>query len=221
MAGQGAEFPVATHAAVFTRRDLARILGLLAFSRSTLGKDYDSQHDPFSLGVASGDPSSSSLVLWTRLAPQLTGGRNPENQAIRVHWELAREPRFRRLEAQGHANAVPELAHSIHVEVDGLKPGATYFYRFTAGIHRSPTGRTRTLADYDSGHRDARINFATAACQDYTQGYFNAYEHVARDNLDFVIHLGDYIYDWPSAPGARWGSRDFVRRHLVVDPKTL
>ena len=148
--------------------------------------------DPFSLGIASGDATSSSVVLWTRVAPeplQPDGGVGP--YAVPVRWEVASDPAMRRLIRGGELLATPELAHSVHVDLQGLEAGRDYWYRFQLGRHRTEIGHTKTLPD----GLNSSVRFVTASCQNYTHGYFLAYEHMVTDRPDFVIHLGDYIYD--------------------------
>jgi alkaline phosphatase D len=161
--------------------------------------------DPFTLGVASGDPDATSVVLWTRLAPKPLdpdGGLKPE--AVPVAWEVADDEGFIKVVAKGTAVATPQLGHSVHVEVAGLQPDRWYFYRFRAGDATSPVGRTRTLPAADA--TPDKVRFAFASCQHYEQGLFTAYEQMAKDDLDLVFHLGDYIYEYPGAGGR-------VRRH--------
>jgi alkaline phosphatase D len=117
------------------------------FSASSSWADPRFSADPFALGVASGDPWPDSVVLWTRLAPQplaLDGLGGMPQRRITVDWEVAADERFRRVVRRGRTAAVPELAHSVHVEVDGLAPDRHYYYRFRAGRDVSPVGRTRT-----------------------------------------------------------------------------
>ncbi|VTR97294.1 alkaline phosphatase D family protein [Tuwongella immobilis] len=154
--------------------------------------------NPFALGVASGDPDATSVVLWTRLAPkpmQPDYGMTPETVA--VTWELADDEQFKKVVQSGTANATPELGHSVHVEVSRLAPNRWYFYRFRAGDVTSPIGRTRTLPAADSMPESLR--FAFASCQHYETGLYTAYEQMAQDNLDLVFHLGDYIYEYAGA----------------------
>jgi alkaline phosphatase D len=162
--------------------------------------------DPFSLGVASGDPNERGMVLWTRLAPrplEAGGGMEPEN--IDVHWEVAADEAMRNMVRRGSVVATPQLGHSVHVEVDDLSPDRWYWYRFRAGDAESPIGRTRTMPHYDSN--PAELRFAVASCQHYESGLFTAYEHMAQEELDLVLHLGDYIYE-------NAGVDDRVRKHL-------
>lgn len=151
-------------------------------------------NDPFTLGVASGDPDSSGMVLWTRLAPaplEPHGGMPPAPVAVR--WELSNDEGFRDVVRSGTAIATPQLAHSVHVEVAGLPPDRWYWYRFRAGDAASPVGRTRTMPAADA--LPEKLRFAFASCQHYETGYFTAYQHMAQDQLDLVVHLGDYIYE--------------------------
>ena len=169
--------------------------------------------DPFTLGVASGCPRPDTVVLWTRLAPDpLTGGGMPDDP-VEVDWEIAEDDRFVRVVARGTATARPELGHSVHVEPGGLRPGWWYWYRFRAGSAISPVGRTRTAPA--EGSSPGRLRFAMASCQQYEQGYFSAYRHMAGQDLDLVVHLGDYIYE------ESWGRTGHVRKHLTGNPTSL
>lgn len=167
---------------------------------------------PFTLGVASGSPRAESVVLWTRLAPEplaMAGDGGMGAERVNVRWEVAEDEAFKRIVKQGGFRAIPELGHSVHPEVTGLQPGRWYFYRFMAGDEVSAVGRTRT-ADVTS----SKLRFAFASCQQYEQGYFSAYRHMAKENLDLVAFLGDYIYE------ANWGS-NLVRRHAGPEAETL
>ena len=167
---------------------------------------------PFTLGVASGDPSASGVVLWTRLAPHpLAGGGMPDAR-VPVGWELASDEGFRRVVARGRALAVPELAHSVHVELRGLQPARHYWYRFWYGGEASPVGRTRTAPAAGSVQRDLR--FAFVSCQNYEEGYYTAYRHLAEEELDLVVHLGDYIYEYSPVVGR-------PRSHVTPEIRTL
>ncbi|MGH9576444.1 MAG: alkaline phosphatase D family protein, partial [Terriglobales bacterium] len=153
---------------------------------------------PFALGVASGYPHSAGFVLWTRLVGQL------DPVAVPVHWEIAADESMRKIVASGIAEAHPAWAHSMHVEPRGLEPDRWYWYRFHAGDATSPVGRTRTAPA--AGAAVSRLRFAFASCQQYEQGYFNAYRHIAADAPDLVAFLGDYIYE------SSWGA-NHVRKH--------
>jgi len=149
---------------------------------------------PFKLGVASGDPTASGAVLWTRLVPELfePGGGMPSRKAT-VQWQVAADERFRRVVRHGFAWALPELAHSVHVEVDGLRPDREWFYRFRYRDAVSPVGRTRTAPRDQSG--TGALAFAFASCQAWDNGYYPSYRHMAGEDLDLVLHLGDYVYE--------------------------
>jgi len=166
----------------------------------------------FSLGVASGEPGPDSVVLWTRLAPDpLSGGGMPPTP-VPVRWEIAEDEGMRRIVRRGTAIARPDWAHSVHVEAGGLAADRWYWYRFAANGEESPIGRTRTLPAPAS--RPAQIRFAVASCQDFQNGYYSAYRHMAGENLDLVLHLGDYIYEYPGRAGR-------VRQHVGGDTVTL
>jgi alkaline phosphatase D len=154
--------------------------------------------DPFSLGIASGDPTPDGVVLWTRLAPDPlapNGGLKPEPYGLR--YELARDEGFRDIIRRGAVEALPDEAHSGRVEIEGLQPQSEYFYRFKFGTAISPVGRTRTSPRHDADVE--RLRFAFASCQNFPAGYFNAYADIVAQDVDFVIHLGDYIYEGPAA----------------------
>lgn len=168
--------------------------------------------DPFTLGVASGAPLPDGVVLWTRLAPDpLNGGGLPPT-AIEVRWEVARDEGFRDIVRAGKARAEPRHAHSVHVEVKGLEPARWYWYRFMAGHAVSGIGRTQTAAL--PGTPVGKLRFAFASCQQYEQGFYAAHRHMAEEELDLVVFLGDYIYE------SSWG-RNHVRKHEGPEPYTL
>jgi alkaline phosphatase D len=151
---------------------------------------------PFTLGVASGDPLADRVVLWTRLAPDplaLDGAGGMPDQPVTVIWEVAHDEQFQSIVRAGMAVAHPSLAHSVHVDVNGLEPDRWYFYRFFAGAHASPVGRTRTFPRPDQA--PALLRFASASCQNFTAGYYTSHAALAAEDLDFVAFLGDYIYE--------------------------
>ena len=180
-----------------TRRELLAAMAALpvlaqapshAQTRTPKFTDY-----PFQLGVASGEPEAHGFVLWTRLAPKpLAGGGMPGDE-VQVDWQVAEDERFSKVVASGSETARRELAHSVRVEAGGLEPDRWYFYRFRAGGEVSPVGRTRTTP---LPHvTPAELRFAFASCQHYETGYYTAFEHMASERLDLVVHLGDYIYE--------------------------
>jgi alkaline phosphatase D len=155
--------------------------------------------NPFTLGVASGDPEPDGVVLWTRLAPEpLTGGGMPA-QRIEVEWQVATDERMSNIVKKGEVSATPDLGHSVHVEVRGLDPERWYWYRFNTGSHESVIGRTRTAPD--ARKQLSKLSFAFASCQHYETGYFTAFQHMADEDLDLIVHLGDYIYEREGIPG--------------------
>ncbi|CCK30521.1 Alkaline phosphatase D [Streptomyces davaonensis JCM 4913] len=167
--------------------------------------------DPFTLGVASGDPQPGSVLLWTRLAPapfQPDGGLPAER--VTVHWELARDENFRRTVRRGTATAHPEFQHTVHVEVGRLDTDRVFYYRFRVGSWISETGRTRTAPA--PGDRVLGLKLAAVSCQAYHDGYFTPYAHLAADDVDVVLHLGDYLYEY--AVSAAGGSRNYTDRTL-------
>ena len=167
---------------------------------------------PFSLGVASGYPQPDGIVLWTRLAPDPLNGGGMTDAAVDVRWEIAADDSFQKIIRSGVERATAAYGHSIHATVKGLEPARHYSYRFHAGDATSPTGRLRTAPPADA--LDLRLRFALTSCQNYEHGLFTAYRHMAAEALDFVLHVGDYIYE--SATG-----RDAVRRHNMPEPVDL
>lgn len=157
--------------------------------------------EPFTLGVASGEPAPDGVVLWTRLAPNPAaedGRGGMPDRPVAVQWQVAEDEGFARLVAEGTELARPELGHSVHAEVMGLRPGADYFYRFKAGPELSPVGRTRTAPG--AGARVDSLAFAFTSCQAYTSGLYTAHRRMAEEDLDLIVQLGDYIYEGASNP---------------------
>ena len=177
--------------------------------------------NPFTLGVASGDPTPDGFVIWTRLAPEhLAPDGGMLRAAMMVNWEVAEDERYTRIAASGTAVARPELGHAVHVEVAGLAPGRPFFYRFRAGTEVSRTGRALTAPE--AGKQPAKLRFVTAGCQHYEHGYFTAWAHIAQEaEIDFVFHYGDYIYEYrgraPGQPG--WGPLDIPAKSLAERAK--
>ena len=164
-------------------------VGRAAATTRPAGGDY-----PFRLGVASGDPTATGVVLWTRLAPQpFVAGGGMAPQRVPVQWQVARDEAFRVVVMEGTAWALPELAHAVHVEVEGLAPGREWFYRFRYRQDVSPVGRTRTAPA--PGTPTGSLAFAFASCQAWDAGYYPSYRHMAEEDLDLVLHLGDYVYE--------------------------
>ena len=156
----------------------------------------------FTHGVASGEPRQRSVMLWTRYAG---GGR--------IHWQVSPTADFRRIVAEGDAEAESERDHCVKPVVTGLQPGRTYHYRFRDGRGAvSPIGRTRTLPE----GRVPRFTLGVFSCSNLAFGHFNAYAHAAaRRDLDLLVHLGDYFYEYESgkypSPGQALAGR-------ILDP---
>jgi alkaline phosphatase D len=149
---------------------------------------------PFRLGVASGSPLPDAVVLWTRILAEPGNAEGPAPGPIAVRWEVAEDQAFRRIAASGTASALPELAHSVHVDVGGLKPERWYWYRFMLGDAVSPVARTRTAPAPDAMPSSLRL--AYASCQHWEFGEYAAHRHIAAAAPDLVAFLGDYIYEW-------------------------
>jgi alkaline phosphatase D len=169
---------------------LAGLAGGRAFAQSSY---------PFTLGVASGDPSQNSVVLWTRLAPDplAVGGGLPA-EPYEVRYEVAKDEGFQKIIRSGSTVALPEKAHSVRVELDDLGPRHEFFYRFKAGNDISPVGCTRTTPPGNAMVESVTIVFVS--CQNFPDGYFTPYADVAATpDIEAVIHLGDYIYEGPAS----------------------
>jgi alkaline phosphatase D len=167
---------------------------------------------PFTLGVASGDPTDTGIVLWTRLAPDpLRGGGMPP-QPVEVEWRIASDDKMSRIVKSGTAVAAAEWGHSVHVDVEGLRPHAFYWYQFRAGSELSMVARTRTFPAMRT--EVDRMRFGFVSCQHYEQGLYTALEHMAGEDLDFAMHLGDYIYENAGGPNR-------VRQHVGGELMTL
>jgi alkaline phosphatase D len=164
---------------------------------------------PFTTGVASGDPDAHSVVLWTRLdRARLTG-----QDSVEVKWEIAHDEKFRRIVRRGSSAAPSALGYSVHAEVGGLEPARDYWYRFMAGGQESATGRTRTTPN--TADTVDKLRFAFISCQNYEHGYYTVLRHLADDEVDVVIHLGDYIYERRYSPNLT------VREHESGEVFTL
>jgi alkaline phosphatase D len=151
--------------------------------------------NPFQLGVASGDPLADRVILWTRLAPRpLTPGLGgmPDDK-VDVIWQVATDERFQKVVTQGVHTAESASAHAVHVDAEGLDPASDYYYRFFVGEWTSPVGRTRTAADASP----ESLSLGVVTCQFFGTGRYAAYRHLLDENVDLVVHLGDYIYELP------------------------
>jgi alkaline phosphatase D len=206
---------------ILTGRTLTAAMGLALLPGDDLFAAGSLGDTPFKLGAASGDPHPTGVVIWTRLVANplaADGLGGMPNRALPVGWQVASDPAMTQIVASGTAQASPRLAHSVHVEVGGLRPGRPYFYRFSYRGEESPVGRTITAPALAAQPKE--LKFAFASCQDWQAGFYNAYRHMAREDIDLVLHLGDYIYDLgiPADGGAR---RRSVPEALRRDATTL
>jgi len=149
---------------------------------------------PFRLGVASGSPLPDSVILWTRILHDPLNAAATPQVAFTVRWEVAHDEGFTRIAAKGTAEALPALAHSVHVDVKGLAPARWYWYRFMLGDAVSAVGRTRTAPAAEA--LPASLKLAVASCQHWEFGSYAAHRHMAAASPDLVAFLGDYIYEW-------------------------
>ncbi|ADG09031.1 alkaline phosphatase [Caulobacter segnis] len=184
--------------------DRRKVLGLLGLSGAAAGEaaaaTVKGLHDGpvrFEHGVASGDPLQDRVILWTRVtAPDA-------KLPVGVRWDVAIDPDFKTIVRQGHATTDAGRDHTVKVDVTGLKPGTEYHYRFRASrageaVGEAVIGRTRTLPA--GATKD--VVLAVTSCSLYPNGYFNAYDAIAKlARVDAVLHLGDYIYEYGAAPG--------------------
>ncbi len=144
----------------------------------------------FAHGIASGDPRTDSVILWTRITPS-----DPNGGPVQLRWEMSSSPSKGFFDADhgGIVTASAATNWTAKVEATGLEPGEPHFYRFILGDEISPVGQTRTLPQGDID----QVRFAVVSCSNWQHGYFNAYDHIARqDGIDAVIHLGDYFYEY-------------------------
>jgi alkaline phosphatase D len=203
-----------------TRRTLLKTGGSLAAgmtlagiaSGPALGQAIFADN-PFTLGIASGDPSPTGVVLWTRLAPDplAVGGGMPA-EPFEVRYELSQDEDFHAIVRKGSTVALPDEAHSVREEIQGLGPEHHYFYRFKVGDWISPVGHTRTRPPGNSMVRS--VTFAFVSCQNFAEGYFTPYDDVAdAQDIEAVIFLGDYIYE---------GRNTTIRTHMPqIEVRTL
>ena len=181
----------------------------------------------FGYGVASGDPTADAVVIWTRATPPPRRPGDPVaapgsglGQPLQVHWEVARDASFHHRVGHGHVWTSPASDHTVKVDVRGLDAYTRYWYRFRAVGQTSAVGRTQTAPDDGLLHA---LRFALVSCSNYTGGYFTAYRALGRrDDLDFVLHVGDYIYEYGNGadrygPLALVGTRDGVPATETID----
>jgi alkaline phosphatase D len=169
------------------------------------------QTHPFALGVASGRPRADSVVLWTRLLFS-EEDRAAGVGALRVKVEVFADAALKRRVQEMNVATDAARGHSVHAHVQHLQPSTHYWYRFTQGDAVSTVGHTRTAPALNADVRDLRI--ALTSCQHYEQGQFIAHAEIAQQKLDFVLFMGDYIYESSNAQYA-------IRKHNGEEPKTL
>mgnify|MGYP000004633850 FL=1 len=182
-----------------SRRDFLKAsamgMGAVAISTGLAGCILDSSDKRdirFSQGVASGDPLQDGVILWTRAVPDDDSGRD-----VDIVWEVSTDADFRSMTHSGRSRASAQHDYTFKVDVRGLMPGQRYYYRFRTARSTSPTGMTQTLPEGSV----SQVRFAVVSCSNYPAGYFNVYREIAGlDNLDAVLHLGDYLYEYDSDP---------------------
>jgi alkaline phosphatase D len=174
---------------------LAAILGLSGGAAAMVDEDGNFESDPYTLGVASGDPLPDSVIIWTRLAPNpLDASGGMPDDPFDVEWTVATDEGMSDVVNSGTATAEPDHAHTLHVDADGLDPSTEYFYQFECRDETSPVGRTRTAPA--AGASVEEFQFGFASCNRWVDGYYTAFGQMAEDELDLVVHLGDYIYEY-------------------------
>ena len=160
----------------------------------------DASLAPFYHGVASGDPTPNSVIIWTRVTDTAS--------VIQVTWRVATDTNFTNIVATGAATASSAHDYTVKADVQGLLSNKWYYYQFRALNKYSLTGRTKTLPSASSASVDS-VRYAVVSCANYESGFYNAYEAVKqRNDVDVVVMLGDYIYEY----GYRGGGIDTVNR---------
>ena len=190
----------------------ASLAGLSAATRAfphNIGGGGPRNSLEFLHGVASGDPLHDRVILWTRVTPKRT------NDSVPVKWSIARDPRMKREVCGGRVWTDASRDFTVKVDVDDLEPNRTYYYQFEVQGARSPIGRTKTLPLFHA----RSLRFAFASCSNYPYGYFQVYRRIAeRADLDFVLHLGDYIYEYGNG---QYGDGASIGRLVTPDHEIL
>ncbi len=179
-----------------------------AFLRSALGDSAQESTALFPLGVVSGDPDHTSVMLWTRMVEDPLTGMGLGDQSIPIVWEVATDPGLRNVVQSGRATAKAQHGHAVRVCAQDLPRDQWLYFRFSAKGrfegHHSRVGRTRTfpspytrrqLGDVPEPARTEDMRFALVSCQSYVQGFYPAWRDIAQQDIDFVFHAGDYIYE--------------------------
>ncbi|TMO06587.1 alkaline phosphatase D family protein [Pseudoalteromonas sp. S558] len=181
----------------FTRRTFLKAsaagFGAAVLSFGLTGCAFDDNGDvhipvSFDHGVASGDPLNDSLIIWTRVTPKDT-----TTNSLKVQWQVALDPQFTTISHDGEAQISSATDFTLKVDLQGLRPNTAYYYRFNAHGKTSPVGQGKTLPIGDID----KVKLAVVSCANYPAGYFHVYGEIAKQpDLDAVIHLGDYIYEY-------------------------
>lgn len=176
--------------------------------------------NPFTLGIASGDPNADGFVIWTRLAlkPSSLDAGMPD-RSYEVKWQISEREDFSTIKARGTAMARPGNGHAVHVEVSDMSPNREYFYRFKLGKHFSQVGRAVTTPT--RANNASALTMGVVSCAHYEHGLFTAYRGLARERPDLIVNLGDYIYErrlrlaFDADPVRRWTGKeaDNLRRY--------
>ena len=174
---------------------LAALLGMSASADALVDDDGNFESDPYTLGVASGDPLPDSVIIWTRLAPNpLKADGTMPAEPFDIQWTVATNEGMSDVVNSGTATAGPDHAHTVHVDADGLDPDTEYYYQFECRGETSPVGRTKTAPE--TGASIDEFQFGFASCNRWVDGYYTAFREMAEDDLDLIVHLGDYIYEY-------------------------
>jgi alkaline phosphatase D len=220
-----------------TRRTVLKgaALTAAAVAGSSLFRAFDAEaavapasNGVFGYGVASGDPTAGAVIIWTRATPPPRRKGDPIatpgsglGAPLRVTWEVARDADFRSVVRHGVLTTSPNSDHTVKMDVTGLDCYTRYYYRFQAAGETSPVGRTQTAPD--DGHRVHALRFGLVSCSNYTGGYFGAYRALSeREDLDFILHVGDYIYEYGNGadrygPASLVGKRDAIPATETID----
>ncbi|WP_405206204.1 alkaline phosphatase D family protein [Aquimarina sp. LLG6339-5] len=170
---------------------------------------FDPSLAPFYHGVASGDPLENGVIIWTRVTTNINSAE--------VDWKVAKDPQMNQIVQQGSINTNQSKDYTVKIDVTSLEPYTTYYYQFESLGIKSIIGKTRTAPAKEDLVDNLR--FAVVSCSNYQNGYFNAYNQIAnRSDLDAVIHLGDYIYEYESGG---YGYSDKVERGHVPENEII
>ncbi|MHB9754287.1 alkaline phosphatase D family protein [Streptomyces sp. BYX5S] len=209
------------HQSAPTRRTVVKAAAAgaaLAAPLAATAPAHAAEAPAFLHGVASGDPLPDGVLLWTRVTPTAEAvpgsGKGPD---VQVGWEIAEDRTFRTIVAKGTVGASAATDHTVKADVRGLRQETTYYFRFSVGVTHSPVGRTRTTPAADAS--PAGLRFGVVSCSNWEAGYFSAYRHLAaRGDLDAVLHLGDYLYEYGTGeyPTAEYTVRQHRPAHEIV-----